>query len=53
MSEVVGAVLAREDIAVGNKPVAVWKYNIPGEPLPKVRMLMLTACKCLCEYFEL
>lgn len=37
MSEVVGAVLAREDIAVGNKPVAVWKYNIPGEPLPKLK----------------
>ena len=36
MSEMVGAVLARENITVGNRPVAMWQYNIPGEPLPKV-----------------
>ena len=40
MSEVAGAVLAKENIAVGNRPVAMWTYSIPGEPLSKVHMLM-------------
>lgn len=38
MSEQVGEILEKHGIPVGNRPVAVWKYSIPDEPLPKVRM---------------
>ena len=37
MSEQVGEILEKHGIPVGNRPVAVWKYSIPDEPLPKVR----------------
>ena len=38
MSEHVGEILEKHGIPVGNQPVALWKYSIPDEPLPKVRM---------------
>ena len=37
MSEQVGEILEKHGIPVGNRPVALWKYSIPDEPLPKVR----------------
>ena len=37
MSNHVAAVLRSEGIAVGNKPIAVWRYLIPEEPVPQVR----------------
>ena len=36
MSRVAADILKQEDIPAGNIPVAVWLYNIPEEPLPKV-----------------
>ena len=38
MSEHVGEILEKHGIPVGNRPVALWKYSIPDELLPKVRM---------------
>ncbi len=40
MSDLVGEVLGGEGISVGNKPIAMWQYHIPTQPLPKV-------CTCM------
>ena len=31
-----GEILTEHDIAVGNKPLGVWKYSIPDDPLSSV-----------------
>ena len=36
MCDHIASVLGSEGIATGNKPLAIWKYSIPEEPIPQV-----------------
>ena len=36
-SAVVSDILRRFDIPVGNRPVGLWRYQLLGEPLPRIR----------------
>ncbi len=37
MTALVGEVLGREGVPVGNTPVGMWQYRIPEDSMPKVR----------------
>lgn len=36
MSHLVGELLSELEIIIGNRPVGMWRYNIPEEPAPLV-----------------
>ena len=36
MSSVVSDVLKEYDIPIGNRPIGLWRYQLNGEPLPRL-----------------
>ena len=36
MSSVISDVLSKLNIPVGNRPIGLWRYQLPGEPLPRL-----------------
>ena len=42
MCDVIASALGSEGIVVGNKPLGVWQYSIPEEPVPQVSRLIVS-----------
>ena len=42
MSQLIGQLLSEHNIVIGNRPTAMWRYSIDGEPMPLVSQLCVS-----------